>query len=418
MIRFIKQVFLWFKGIVMFNLKLTILALVALSAIFTYISIEMLHFTSDPGFCQKCHPNEAPGPLGEVYTWNMSAHAKANVLCLDCHGAPGFIGYMKAKIGGLYDVYNEFLGTPEHKLWILQQSADVSHAAKLVPNRTCLFCHSDSGNAEVRKDTFFLSFVTGRKLDKAVNPEFRKKYDLPDILVDPTKPDANIETNHKKHNDMGLSCLECHHGITHSGKTGYISDMQLCFTCHDTMRAKAKNPPGNENCKACHLKDEGMIPKKPIAFGQGKGAVSFDHTTHTAMAQCGECHTKLFAYQKGSSKIGFPDHGSNKYCFNCHNGKKATSWTECATCHAEIPSPTAPIVYKMKDAEPVEFSHDFHGGVFACKDCHPKLWPMKRGPKKMKMDPMYEGKYCGACHNGKDAFAATDCDKCHIEPKK
>jgi c(7)-type cytochrome triheme protein len=43
---------------------------------------------------------------------------------------------------------------------------------------------------------------------------------------------------------------------------------------------------------------------------------------------------------------------------------------------------------------------------------------MKKGAKKMKMDPMYEGKFCGVCHNEKVAFAATECDKCHIEAKK
>jgi c(7)-type cytochrome triheme protein len=31
---------------------------------------------------------------------------------------------------------------------------------------------------------------------------------------------------------------------------------------------------------------------------------------------------------------------------------------------------------------------------------------------------MYEGKFCGVCHNEKVAFAATECDKCHIEAKK
>jgi c(7)-type cytochrome triheme protein len=29
------------------------------------------------------------------------------------------------------------------------------------------------------------------------------------------------------------------------------------------------------------------------------------------------------------------------------------------------------------------------------------------------MDEIFKGEFCGKCHNGKMAFAATDCGKCH-----
>jgi c(7)-type cytochrome triheme protein len=168
----------------------------------------------------------------------------------------------------------------------------------------------------------------------------------------------------------------------------------------------------------CHRKEDGIVPK-PISFGQGDSAVNFDHSTHTAMAACSECHTKIFPMKKGSSKIGFAEHGAGKYCFSCHTGKKAFSWSKCTDCHSKrVPLPKDPITYRMKDAAPVNFSHEFHTQVFGCEQCHTKVWPMKKGIKKMTMDPMYEGKYCGVCHNEKDAFAATECDKCHIEQKK
>jgi c(7)-type cytochrome triheme protein len=53
-----------------------------------------------------------------------------------------------------------------------------------------------------------------------------------------------------------------------------------------------------------------------------------------------------------------------------------------------------------------------------CADCHtkPKLFQMKKGTEKMTMAAMNEGKFCGACHDGKKAFsvkAAADCAKCH-----
>jgi len=54
-----------------------------------------------------------------------------------------------------------------------------------------------------------------------------------------------------------------------------------------------------------------------------------------------------------------------------------------------------------------------------CADCHtkPKLFEMKKGKDKLTMAAMNEGKFCGACHDGKKAFSVktpADCAKCHI----
>ena len=55
---------------------------------------------------------------------------------------------------------------------------------------------------------------------------------------------------------------------------------------------------------------------------------------------------------------------------------------------------------------------------FKCADCHtsPKLFAMKKGTDKITMAEMNDGKFCGACHDGKKAFsvkATADCGKCH-----
>jgi c(7)-type cytochrome triheme protein len=65
----------------------------------------------------------------------------------------------------------------------------------------------------------------------------------------------------------------------------------------------------------------------------------------------------------------------------------------------------------------------FDGKVHAdkglkCDDCHksPKLFAQKKGSDKLTMAAMNEGKFCGACHDGKKAFsvkAPADCVKCH-----
>lgn len=51
-----------------------------------------------------------------------------------------------------------------------------------------------------------------------------------------------------------------------------------------------------------------------------------------------------------------------------------------------------------------------------CPDCHPKVFQMKKGATKFKMADINAGKACGACHDGKKGFKASDpanCSKCH-----
>lgn len=65
----------------------------------------------------------------------------------------------------------------------------------------------------------------------------------------------------------------------------------------------------------------------------------------------------------------------------------------------------------------VTFSGQVHKDAgFACNACHkPDLFPkMKQGTVTMTMNEIYAGKLCGACHDGKAAFAAKgNCNRCH-----
>lgn len=71
-------------------------------------------------------------------------------------------------------------------------------------------------------------------------------------------------------------------------------------------------------------------------------------------------------------------------------------------------------------ASGVAFSHASHVGDmgFECDSCHDKLFEMESGAAAaagdFTMASLAKGKYCGACHNGTDAFASTsDCTACH-----
>lgn len=77
--------------------------------------------------------------------------------------------------------------------------------------------------------------------------------------------------------------------------------------------------------------------------------------------------------------------------------------------------------------EPVKavlFTHRAHGEKqgLTCDRCHSGLFEMEalkvQEKKDFNMESLYRGKYCGACHNGKQAFASdTQCARCHVRVK-
>lgn len=63
---------------------------------------------------------------------------------------------------------------------------------------------------------------------------------------------------------------------------------------------------------------------------------------------------------------------------------------------------------------PVIFPHWFHRIRFRCSVCHDQLgFKMKKEANMIDMGKIADGKYCGACHNGKIAWAPIYCNRCH-----
>ena len=74
------------------------------------------------------------------------------------------------------------------------------------------------------------------------------------------------------------------------------------------------------------------------------------------------------------------------------------------------------IVFAPNKAKGVTFSHDFHVKDLnlTCQKCHPGLYISKERDKPVTMAEMNQARSCGACHNGKEAFATKgNCSKCH-----
>lgn len=68
----------------------------------------------------------------------------------------------------------------------------------------------------------------------------------------------------------------------------------------------------------------------------------------------------------------------------------------------------------------VTFSHARHlPRVGTCSACHMRDLKMKRGASGITLEGKQEGKFCGACHDGKTlvggapTFPIEQCDACH-----
>jgi len=86
----------------------------------------------------------------------------------------------------------------------------------------------------------------------------------------------------------------------------------------------------------------------------------------------------------------------------------------------EAEYPTYPIIF-TKPLKAVLFDHKIHveEAGLSCEDCHEELFPQEAGStqenKDFDMNALYNGKYCGACHDGEMAFSSnTRCATCHI----
>lgn len=70
--------------------------------------------------------------------------------------------------------------------------------------------------------------------------------------------------------------------------------------------------------------------------------------------------------------------------------------------------------------DPVVFSHMTHRVQYTCRVCHVELeFSMHKGESGITREDYLDGRFCGACHNGKLAFSVEfACDRCHVSEKK
>lgn len=219
-----------------------------------------------------------------------------------------------------------------------------------------------------------------------------------------TKDAGKVVFSHKFHiTQKGIdnNCKVCHSAIFDMKKkvTYTMADMEKgksCGACHNGKTAFSV-----KECARCHA-------VKDITFKvKATGPTLFSHKKHlTAYQDCSACHPKLF--KAGANKpVTMAEMEQGKSCGACHNGKTAFSVGECAKCHTVKEVPLI-----SKETGTIIFSHKKHAGMLNCGECHNKIYAPGRN-KPAGMAAMEKGKSCGACHNGKTAFAVKQCSKCH-----
>ena len=90
------------------------------------------------------------------------------------------------------------------------------------------------------------------------------------------------------------------------------------------------------------------------------------------------------------------------------------------------PAHAAPgdIVFERKEEglglPPAVFPHWVHRIRYRCYACHPAIFEMKAGAHEVTMENVKQGKFCGACHNGTNAFNIEfqTCTLCHREAEE
>lgn len=168
----------------------------------------------------------------------------------------------------------------------------------------------------------------------------------------------------------------------------------------------------------------------------------FPHSTHTRWLNCNTCHARIFPYR--GTPIKMADVLTGRYCGECHGKVAFPVATACERCHVRLKMPpnrakpeligTITLTRAIPDSAsggvvagnasgvttaalpPARFPHWVHRSRYLCKSCHMDLFVPKAGANRITMQMISTGKACGACHDGKTAFAAGfgACDRCHV----
>ena len=171
-----------------------------------------------------------------------------------------------------------------------------------------------------------------------------------------------LKFSHKMHiEDQGLSCLDCHTGVSNDSKgSGNYPAMEVCGQCH-----------------------EGDISYAAKSSKNVQLHKNFSHSAHLKEnSDCTICHKGV----KEATTTTISHAPSMENCMGCHNAKKASD--ECSLCHQDLQkikpqSHKSPWFLKKEHGREASFSSS------RCESCH-------------------QESTCDACHMGNTSTKIHD----------
>jgi c(7)-type cytochrome triheme protein len=148
----------------------------------------------------------------------------------------------------------------------------------------------------------------------------------------------------------------------------------------------------------------------------------FPHSAHVDWLACESCHPTIYKYRDQPTTMQQISEGRS--CGVCH-GSVAFPSSACHRCHPMMPAsdPVADtlgvdIVFSRDSSAgsgfpPAVFPHWIHRVRYRCSACHPAPFAHERGGTEIDKAEMQSGATCGLCHDGREAFALFDCNRCH-----
>lgn len=247
----------------------------------------MVHYTTTPGFCNRCHIMK---PYYDA--WKTSKHK--DVSCVECHYSPDTKEQLWAKFQAITSVVQ----------YVTQKYSSKPYAQ--IDDASCLRsgCHSKN-------------LLQSKKLVYKKGIRFDHKFHLGDLR-----------------RGKQLRCVSCHSQIV-VGTHVEVTD-STCYLCHFRHAPDQKGVLPLGNCTTCH-----EAPKKEIQF-QG---FKFNHqdfvgSRHVA---CETCHTDVIQGEgKARKEKCYDCHGEPERLARwddvtfMHDVHVAKRKVDCTRCHDEI----------------------------------------------------------------------------------
>ena len=201
-----------------------------------------------------------------------------------------------------------------------------------------------------------------------------------------------------------------------------------CRLCHVdigfAMRARETQIKAEDNikgyfCGTCH-NDVMTVDGRKVFAACAK------EPSRTDIKRCEKCHvttpdaSRTAAFQELADRLP-RERGGNGINWELAEERGLIKLTD----HIEGVSIKRPQMAAQKDFSisskvagmpEIIFSHKKHTVWNGCEVCHPEIFVgVKKGATRYSMIELFEGKYCGVCHDTV-AFPQTDCQRCHAKP--